>query len=134
MFLTRDSGRTWSGPTTVANDGKTHWNPYLAYSPKGVLGLVWRTNEGAAFPALTPYSIWAAISNNGAHVQPAARRSTAARQRPSLARSRVGDILQDLFGDRPQQSRRLRRAWGDWRTGERNIFFSAIKYQAFSPR
>ena len=26
---------------------------------------MWRTNEGAPFPALTPYSIWAAISYDG---------------------------------------------------------------------
>ncbi len=133
VFQTRDSGRTWSGPTTVANDGKTHWNPYLAYSPKGVLGLVWRTNEGAAFPALTPYSIWAAISNNGGRTfsRPLEVNCCSPAAQPGAFTG--GNIPQDLSAI-ALSNQGVYVAWGDWRTGERNIFFSAIKYQAFSPR
>ena len=66
MWQTFDSGNTWSGPTLVSQDAtKTHWNPWMDYSPGGVLGLVWRTHEGAPFPALAPYSIWAATSDDG---------------------------------------------------------------------
>jgi hypothetical protein len=29
------------------------------------------------------------------------------------------------------EGQRVYVGWGDWRTGERNVFFSAIKYQTF---
>jgi hypothetical protein len=136
VFQTRDSGTTWSGPSTVANDGKTHWNPYLAYSPQGILGLVWRSNEGAAFPALTPYSIWAAISYNGGGTfsQPVEVNCCSPAAQPGAFTG--GNIPQDLSAIALSKNG-VYVGWGDWRTGERNIFFSAIKYQAFgqaSPR
>jgi hypothetical protein len=133
VFQTRDSGNTWIGPTTVANDGKTHWNPWLAYSPKGVLGLVWRTNEGAAYPALTPYSIWAATSDDGGSTFSPPLEvnccSPAAQPGPFTG----GNIGQDFSGIAlSDKGQGIYVGWGDWRTGERSIFFSAIKYQAFS--
>jgi hypothetical protein len=133
VFQTRNSGRTWSGPTTVANDGKTHWNPYLAYSPYGVLGLVWRTNEPGPGPTF-PYSIWAAISNNGGRTfsRPLEVNCCSPAAPPGQLFT-GGDIPQDLSAI-ALSSKGVYVAWGDWRTGERNIFFSAIKYQAFYHR
>jgi hypothetical protein len=130
VFQTRNSGKTWSGPTTVANDGKTHWNPYLAYSPKGVLGLVWRTNEGAAYPAVTPYSIWAAISYDGGRTFSRPLEVNCCSPAAQPGEYTGGNIPQDLSAI-ALSNRGVYVAWGDWRTGERDIFFSAIKYQAF---
>jgi hypothetical protein len=134
VFQTRDSGRGWSRPTTVANDGKTHWNPYLAYSPKGVLGLVWRTNEGAPVPALTPYSIWAAISYDGGRTfSRSLEVNCCSPAAPPPGPFLGGNLGQDLSAI-TLNNQGVYVAWGDWRTGERNIFFSAIKYRAFNHR
>jgi len=134
VWQTFDSGNTWSGPTLVSQDAtKTHWNPWMDYSPGGVLGLVWRTHEGAPFPALSPYSIWAATSDDGGQtfdVLKVNSGSPPAKTAAFLGLS--GNIGQDrsaiALGDHGQ---RVYVAWGDWRTGERNIFFSAIKLKAF---
>jgi hypothetical protein len=49
VYETRDAGATWTGPTTVTDDAsKTHFHPWMAYSPKGVLGLMWQTNVNSA--------------------------------------------------------------------------------------
>src|SRR5262245_16860014 len=134
VWQTFDSGDTWSGPTLVSQDAtKTHWNPWMDYSPNGVLGLVWRTNEVAPFPALSPYSIWAARSDDGGqtyNVLKVNAGSPPAKTTPFLGLS--GNIGQDRSAIAlSDQGQRAYVAWGDWRTGERNILFSAIKYQAF---
>lgn len=49
IYTTFDAGASWDGPTTVTeNADRIHYHPWLAYSPKGVLGLIWRTNSEAA--------------------------------------------------------------------------------------
>jgi hypothetical protein len=136
VFQTRDSGKTWTGPTIVANDGKTHWNPWLAYSPKGILGLVWRTNEEAAFPARTPYSIWAATSDDGGSTfSPPLEVNccSPASPPPNQYGGGNGNLGQDFSGIAlSDKGQGVYVGWGDWRTGERNLFFSAIKYQTFN--
>jgi hypothetical protein len=135
VWQTFDSGNTWSGPTLVSQDAtKTHWNPWMDYSPKGVLGLVWRTHEGAAFPALAPYSIWAAISDDDGETyevlnvnagSPPAKATPFAGGSGNIGQDRSAIALSD-------KGKRVYVGWGDWRTGERNVFFSAIKMQAFT--
>jgi hypothetical protein len=134
VWQTFDSGNTWNGPTLVSQDAtKTHWNPWMDYSLGGVLGLVWRTHEGAPFPALAPYSIWSAISDDGGQtfkVLKANSGSPAAKTAPFLGMS--GNIGQDRSAIAlSDEGQRVYVGWGDWRTGERNVFFSAIKYQTF---
>nr|MDT0663654.1 sialidase family protein [Micromonospora sp. DSM 115978] len=66
VYRTSNNGRTWSAPTVLAgDDGKTHWNPWISFSSRGTLGVVWRTNEGPVSWTPTPYSVWAATSNDG---------------------------------------------------------------------
>jgi hypothetical protein len=135
VFQTRDSGNTWSGPTIVANDGNTHWNPWLAFSPKGVLGLVWRTGGGVPSP-LTPYSIWAATSDDGGTTFSSPLEvncCSPASPPPGQYLGGNGNLGQDFSGIAlSDKGQGVYVGWGDWRTGERNIFFSAIKYQAFN--
>ncbi|MFI5047041.1 MAG: sialidase family protein [Acidimicrobiia bacterium] len=48
VYQTKDAGATWTGPTTVTDDATaTHFHPWLAFSPKGVVGLMWQTNVGS---------------------------------------------------------------------------------------
>jgi len=48
LYQTKDAGATWTGPVTVTDDASaTHFHPWLAYSPKGVVGLMWQTTIGS---------------------------------------------------------------------------------------
>ena len=132
VFHTRNSGDTWHGPTELT--ALNPWNGWMSYSPKGVLGLVWRSSELAPFPALSPYNIWAAISfddgeNFGGPLE-FSPGSPAALSPPSAFSG--GNIFQDLsaiaLDDKEQ---RVYVGWGDWRTGERNVIFGTAPYRAF---
>ena len=130
MFETSDSGNTWSGPTTVAEDpDKTHWHPWMAYSPEGVLGMMWQTNETDPYPALSPYSVWAATSDDGGGMFNVLRVSKADSPAPASGpfNGRTADDLSYIALD----EQRVYVIWSDWRSGERNNFFSSIELQAF---
>jgi hypothetical protein len=44
VYQTGDSGKTWSGSTVMTEDATTvHFKPWINYSAKGVLGLMWRS-------------------------------------------------------------------------------------------
>jgi hypothetical protein len=66
VYRTEDSGATWTGPTIVTEDpSKTHQQAWMAYSPSGILGLAWRTNEPVGTGPEYPQNTWAAISYDG---------------------------------------------------------------------
>jgi hypothetical protein len=136
VYRTADGGNTWSGPTVVTEDNtKVHFKPRMAYSPHGVLGLMWRTNQPGPGPTF-PYNVWAAITddretsddNRGAFSEPL-EVSTADSPAPDPTQLAVDDFSfltldrEDLFV-----------AWADWRPGEMSGFFSAVKLQAFRHR
>jgi hypothetical protein len=154
VFQTKDAGTTWTGPTTVTDDAsKRHFHAWLAYSPKGVLGLMWQTNvnggpgasggfpaavpekipgeveDQAAAPA-SPYRVWAAISTDGGTTFSAAlavsKRDSPAPQTPLLPFG-IGDDFSfvTLSGTHAYV------AWADYRPGDRQAFFSAIDLRAF---
>jgi len=79
-----------------------------------------------------PYSIWAAISFDDGQKfsEPlqVSQGSPAALSPPSAFSG--GNIFQDLSAI-ALDDQRVYVGWGDWRTGERNIFFSAARYEAF---
>jgi hypothetical protein len=128
VYRTSDSGTTWSGPTVVTEDAtKTHQRPWMASSPDGVIGLMWRTNQPGAGPTF-PYNIWAATSDDGgATFSAPIQISTANSPAPDPAYLGSDDFSyitlshQDAFI-----------GWADWRPGDRTGYFSAVKLQAFS--
>jgi len=134
VWETGDSGNTWSEPTTVAQDpSKTHWHARMDYSPEGVLGLMWRTNEEVPFPALSPYTVWAAISDDGG--------TTFSRplevsdgESPAPASGTFNGTSADDLSYIALDRQRVYVVWADWRSGERNILFSSTKLQAFTHR
>jgi hypothetical protein len=67
VYTTDDSGRTWNGPTSVAETPPDQqFKPWIAYSPSGQLLLVWRTWHGT--PNTSPYDVWLAVGNeHGRH-------------------------------------------------------------------
>ena len=94
----------------------------MNYSPGGVLGLVWRTNTQAAFPALSPYSIWAALSfDDGATFSAPAMASQGSPAALPGALS-GGNLFQDLSAIALDDlTQRVYVGWGGWNTGERNV-------------
>jgi hypothetical protein len=70
VYQTQDAGNTWSGPTTITDDPtKTHFHPWMAYSPKGVVGLMWQTNVNSA-PAPAGGGLPAALSESALEALP----------------------------------------------------------------
>ena len=67
VYQTRDAGNTWSAPAKVTDDAnKTHYHAWMAYSPKGVLGLMWKSRNAApGGPTAAPINVFAAISRDG---------------------------------------------------------------------
>jgi hypothetical protein len=126
VYQTLDSGATWSGPTVVAEDAtKTHFKPWINYSAQGVLGLMWRTNQGGG----GAYDVWAATSDDGGATFSDPLRISSA-DSPGQSASTFQGEDDDSFISLDGQHAYI--AWGDWRPGERSGFFSDVKLQAFT--
>jgi hypothetical protein len=127
-YVTSDSGTSWSGPTVVTEDAtKTHQRPWMAISPDGVIGLMWRSNQPGPGPTF-PYNVWAAISTDGGTTfSPPLEISSSNSPAPDPAYLGSDDFSfialdhQDAFI-----------GWADWRPGERAGYFSTVKLQAFT--
>jgi hypothetical protein len=131
VYQTRDSGTTWSGPTEVFDSGPAFvkQRPWMAYSPDGVLGMMWRANQSAG--TNTPYLVWAAISDDGgATFYPPMQISTVVSPGPDQ-----GYTAEDDFSFVALSHQDAFIGWADWRgapdSGDRAGFFSAVKLQAF---
>jgi hypothetical protein len=141
VYQTPDSGKTWSDAVQVTQDSsKTHFAPFVATSPNGEFGLMWRTYEPDpdnpnAAPPLMPYSVWAVITKDGGStfskpLKISKENSPAPNSDPNDAFSFIGDhgpsgMAMDADGG-------VYVVWADWTPGERAIFFSAIKAEVFS--
>jgi hypothetical protein len=145
VYQTPDAGKTWSAPTIVTEDAtKDHFHPWMDYSPKGVLGIMWRTRQpapgqapppppatGMGFPSApsTPYNVWAAVSKDGgtAFSKPLKVSSADSPAPPAGAFANAGDDYSSiaLYGDYVYVT------WADWRSGGRAMHFSDNKLQDF---
>lgn len=130
VLQTNDSGKTWSMPALVAEDAtKTHFKGWMAYSPSGVVGMMWRTNQPGSGPTF-PYNIWAAVSRDGgATWSEPLEISTADSPAPQSGPfGNSGDDYSSIALDRQYAYI----GWVDWRPGDRSAFFSAVKLEAFT--
>jgi hypothetical protein len=96
----------------------------MNYSPKGVLGLMWRTNQGGG-----AYDVWAATSDDGGATLSEALRISSANS-PGQSPSTYQGLDDTSFISVDGQDAFI--GWGDWRPGERSGYFSAVKLQAFT--
>jgi hypothetical protein len=139
VYVTEDFGKTWSGPTVVTdNSSKVHWGSWAAYSPDGVLGLMWKTNEpkpAGSQTANAPYSVWAAISKDGGKTF--SKPLKVSRQNsPAPPAKERNDYWNGHVGDHGPSGMTLDGttayvAWGDWTPGERTIMFAAVDFGQF---
>lgn len=71
VSVTSDYGRTWSKPVQVGQDPpNSRYEPWVNYSPTGVLGVGYKTEYGASCAPVAgcsggSYDFWAAISRDG---------------------------------------------------------------------
>ncbi len=143
VFQTRDFGTTWSGPTVVTDDAsKIHYHSWMAYSPKGVLGIMWQTSQPEAGQTATgapgggpgggpafPYNVWAAVSRDGGATfsEPLEASSANSPAPQSGMFANAGDDYSSIAvsGDHVYVT------WADWRSPERDNYFNDIKLEDF---
>jgi hypothetical protein len=140
VYQTPDAGKTWGEAVRISEGAnKTHFAPYVAFSPRGEFGLMWRTYEPdprkpEAKPQQLPYSVWAVVSRDGGATfsQPlrvSKADSPAAPDDPNDAFRIIGDhgpsgMAIDGYGG-------VYVVWADWTPGERAIFSSSINIDSF---
>ncbi len=126
VSVTHDSGATWSQAPTVVTDNPntTKFKSWMSYSPRGVLGLAWRSASGGG-----TYTVFAAISlDEGATFSDPLQISTAASPAPDPNMPFGTDDTSFInLGDCHAFV-----GWGDWRPGDVSGYFSAVKLHAFS--
>jgi hypothetical protein len=162
VFVTHDSGMTWSGPSTVSDDPTTQkYKAWINYSPEGELGLAWRSVVAGGDPPADPAAtvqddtgcgqlgcipgLPPDVNDDPPPVGPynmwAATSSDAHNTfsqplKISTARSPSYDPAMAGGTDDTSVITLSRQdafvGWGDWRPGNVAGFFSAVKLQAFT--
>lgn len=146
VSATDDGGRTWSKPVLLGQtQSHPEIQPWIAYSPKGVLGVGYKTlysglmSQPEFFVDIlsgnlsSSYDFWTAVSfDNGATFSRPIRVSNAV----SPAGNRAGN---DDFSSVALDDRYLYAAWGDQRTSPTNpapgptaVYFARVPLRAYS--
>jgi hypothetical protein len=122
VWTTSDRGRTWARHVVAnAANGNTFIKPGLGYAPNGTLGAVWRTQHAngsfdmTATTSTTRGATWSklvTLTNGPAPAQ-------------SLSGNLPGDDCSCNIG---MTNSTLYTAWGDARTGNRELWFAAYHY------
>lgn len=114
VYVTSDGGRRWSGPARLGEPGgEERWEPWMAYGPTGVLGVVWRTSYSDG-----SYAVWAAVSRDGGlRFGSPVRLSSAASPGP------VTQVAADDASSVAVDVTTLHAAWGDRRGGSLGIHY-----------
>jgi len=119
VFRTTDSGATWSAPATVP--ATAQFKAAMASSPNGKIGIIWRSRlpDGG-------YNVWGAISDDeGATFSTPLQIS-----RGNSPKEDSFDIMDD-FSDITITDRYAYFAWGDYRPGDRQGYFSEVPLDTF---
>jgi hypothetical protein len=129
-FVTHDNGTTWSAGAPFSDDPATFkFKPWISYSPDGTVGFAWRSHTVPGTAQTLPYLIFAATSNDeGATWSAPLQISTA----PSPGYDpHYTDGGEDDTSAITLNKQEAFIGWGDWRPGDVQGFFSAVKLQAF---
>jgi hypothetical protein len=136
VFVTHDSGNSWTGPATFTdNPATTKFKAWINYSADGTLGLMWRSHIGPGTALTDPYVIFANTSTDEGTTwtepvqisQPIAGVTASPGYDPKFTDGGEDDTSVIAVS---HQSAFI--GWGDWRPGEVQGFFSAVKLQAFT--
>ena len=126
VAMSDDYGQTWSGFVTAAQTANavSLTKPWLEYSRKGVLGLMWR-----AVYADRTYDIWSSISRDGGRQFSPPLRVSHAVSPGSTPRNAglFGDDIQNLAID----DRYVHMVWGDSRAGFQGVWYGRVPVSAY---
>jgi hypothetical protein len=140
VYRTRDSGATWRGPTTVTDDDSTaKFKAWMAYSPKGVLGLMWRSytepgasgedeSSTASQSQTAPYNVLAAVSRDGGATFSTPLQITKEASPAADPKQQTGG---DDFSFIALDPHSAFVAWADWTPGDMSGYFRAVDLTAF---
>lgn len=141
-YVTRDGGRSWHGPAQIDNvPRKVGFMSWVAFSPEGVLGLVWRADDaspdevpiakGETQPSRTfPYALWGAISRDGgATFSRPLQLSNGPSPAPKLGE--LGPPDDESFVILGHDN--MQYAWGDWRGGNLSAWYGRMPLAQFAP-
>ena len=119
VYVTSDSGRTWSKPAVLAEPGGVkRWIPWIAYGPTGALGAMWKTSAADG-----SFTVWAAVSPTG----------TARFARPVRLSSKAspGPVTQVAGDDNSfvaLDATTLHATWGDRREGSLGVHYARYAF------
>jgi len=142
VYLTRDGGRTWHGPGRVENaPKKVGFMSWVAFSPEGLLGLVWRAYDaapaavpvpqGEVQPARTfPYALWGTISRDGGTIFSRPLQLSGGTS-PAPKPGEMGPPDDESFVILGRDS--MHYAWGDWRGGNLSAWYGRMPLAGFGP-
>lgn len=122
VWSTDNYGASWSGPTVVVADAvggpqNTRFKPWLAYSPDGVLGAMWRTQYSDG-----TYDAWAAVSHDGGSTFGSPIRISSAKSPAYPAYYAAGDD----FSTVTLTPSFLYAGWGDSRSGHLDAWYGGF--------
>jgi BNR repeat-like domain len=141
VYVTRDGGRTWHGPARIENaPRKVGFKSWLAFSPEGVLGFLWRADDAPPAevplplpevqPKRTfPYALWGTISRDGgASFSPPLQLSDGPSPAPKLGELGPPDDESFVAVGR----RDMHYGWGDWREGDLAAWYGRMPLARFA--
>jgi hypothetical protein len=119
VHVTADFGQTWHESAPLSDGGGVQvWHPWLAYSPSGALGAMWRTAYADG-----SYAVFAAVAPLGDTRFARAVQLSSARS-PAPVEVIAGDDASGLALD----GRYLHAVWGDHRTGQLSPWYGRYDY------
>jgi hypothetical protein len=124
VYVTNNSGVTWSQPAVLGHQNPPNQLrlPWIAYSPTGVLGAMWRT----IYPNDTQ-NVYSAVSFAGGNTFSASIKANA---KPSPAPDPQQQSDDDVSWI-TIQNRTVYVGWGDWRSGDMAAWFGAMPLSSY---
>jgi hypothetical protein len=121
MRITNDSGRTWRRPVVFrAPAAATFSRPWLAYSPLGVLGVMWRTRHADGST-----DVFVTVARDGLR-----RFERPVRVNHATSPPPAGSELGDDFSHVTFDDAFVHVGWGDWRSGHMDAWYARLPLPA----
>jgi len=117
VWVTPDSGTTWTRKAFTVTAGESFGKPDIAYSPTGALGIVWRTPRGGAIDVL------AAVARDGGTTF--SNEVTMKSGIPAGGTPLPGD---DCACNLHLDATTLSATWADASTGQRQMYYGRFDY------
>ena len=119
VYVTDDSGRTWSRPAVLAEPGGVkRWLPWIAYGPGGALGAMWKTTAADG-----SFTVWAAVSPTGS-----ARFARPVRLSSAVSPGSVSQVAGDDNSHVALDRTTLHAVWGDRREGTLGVHYGRYSF------